>query len=183
MTLAKAASDWTARTPAAFNALAESRGWYFRCDGELHFTRPELIALGALWREKASGGVPSRADFDMRALKPFLRNIAFLERHGAEDDARFRFRLFGSNLVQLFGERTGQYLDEMVSPTLLANWTAAYNMLIRHGAPVRFFNYKLSPLLNGEIFGAPLAPDAQGRPLVMASAYVALKESATPSPP
>jgi hypothetical protein len=169
--------------PARFNAEAEEKGWFFRCDANLNFNRQELTALCALWSEKAVGGrIPSRADFDMRALKPFLRNISFLERHGYEDAARYRFRLFGSSLVELFGERTGQYLDEMVSPTLLRNWTAAYNTLIRYGAPLRFFNHKLSPLVNGEIFAAPLAADAEGRPLVMASAYVALKDSKSSRP-
>lgn len=160
--------------PAAFNAAAEAKGWYYRSDPTLGFTRPELHALAALWAEKAdaAGGLPARADFDMRALKPFLRNVAFLERiHG-----RYRFRLFGSALVDLFGERTGQYLDQMTSPTLLANWTAVYEMILAHGGPVRVFNHKLSPILNGEMFTAPLAPDAEGNPMVMVAAYVALKE-------
>jgi hypothetical protein len=172
-------------TPAdeavAFNALAEANGWYYRCDPTLAFTRPELHALTRLWHEKAAAarGLPARADFDMRALKPFLRNIGFLE---STSDGRFRFRLFGSALVELFGERTGQHLDQMTSPVLLANWTAAYNMILRNGAPVRLFNHKLSPILNGEMFAAPLAPDAEGHALVMVAAYVALKE-ATSSPP
>lgn len=182
MAMALAKSNAT-DLPAEFNAQAQAKGWYFRCDAGPNFTRTELGALCDLWHAKSGAGrPPSRADFDMRSLKPFLRNISFLERHGGEDAARYRFRLFGSSLAELFGECTGQYLDEMVSPVLLANWTAAYNMLIRYGAPLRFYNHKLSPLLNGEIFGAPLAPDAEGRPLVMASAYVALKGT-KPSPP
>jgi hypothetical protein len=166
--------------PAAFNALAERNGWYYRCDPALTFTRPELHALTALWREKAqaAGGLPARADFDMRALKPFLRNIGLLEGTG---DGRFRFRLFGSALVDLFGERTGQHLDQMTSPVLLANWTSAYRMVLRNGGPTRIYNHKLSPILNGEMFAAPLAPDAEGHALVMVAAYVALKE-ATSSP-
>lgn len=165
--------DW----PVVFNTLADAKGWFFRCDADLNFTRAEFIGLCDLWREKSkSGRPPARGDFDMRSLKPFLRNVSFMERHGSEEVARFRFRLFGSSLVELFGERTGQYLDEMVPPVLLANWTAAYNMLIRHGRPLRFYNHKLSPLLNGEIFAAPLAADDEGRPMVMASAYVALKD-------
>ncbi|MBV9990943.1 MAG: PAS domain-containing protein [Alphaproteobacteria bacterium] len=161
--------------PAAFNAEAEAKGWYYRSDPALVFARSELHAIAALWREKAdaTGGLPARADFDIRALKPFLRNVAFLEKIGG----RYRFRLFGSALVHLFGERTGQYLDEMTSPTLLANWTAVYEMILAHGGPVRVFNHKLSPILNGEMFAAPLAPDAGGHPMVMVAAYVALKEA------
>lgn len=170
--------------PAAFNALAEANGWFYRCDPGPVFSRPELQALTRLWHEKANarGSLPARGDFDMRSLKPFLRNISFLERSGPEDAPRFRFRLFGSALAELFGERTGQYLDEMTSPTLLRNWTAAYEMIIRFRRPVRIYNHKLSSVVNGELFGAPLAPDAEGNPMVMAAAYVALKE-AMPSPP
>lgn len=174
------ASTTPADEPAAFNALAKANGWYYCCDPALAFTRPELHALMALWREKAlaAGGLPARADFDMRALKPFLRNIGFLE---STSDGRLRFRLFGSALVELFGERTGQHLDQMTSPVLLANWTAAYRMILRNGGPTRIYNRKLSPILNGEMFTAPLAPDAEGHALVMVAAYVALKE-ATSSP-
>jgi hypothetical protein len=165
--------------PAAFNTLAEANGWYYRCDPALGFARPELHALTKLWREKAqaANGLPARADFGMRALKPFLRNVAFLE---STPDGRFRFRLFGSALAELFGERTGQHLDQMTSPTLLKNWTAAYNMILRGNGPVRIFNHKLSPILNGEMFAAPLAPDTDGKALVMVAAYVALKD-ATPA--
>jgi hypothetical protein len=166
--------------PAAFNALAEANCWFYRSDPALDFARPELVALCALWREKAAaaGGLPPRAAFDMRSLKPFLRNVGFLEQIGG----RFRFRLFGSALAELFGERTGQYLDEMTSPTLLRNWTAAYTMIVRHGGPVRIFNYRLSPVVNGEMFAAPLVPDAQADALLIVAAYVALKEAMPRSP-
>ena len=167
--------------PTSFNALADAKGWYFRCDPELRFARAELAALTAVWHEKARAASPPPRDaFDMRTLKPFVRHVALLERHGGEGAPRFRFRLFGSSLAMLFGEHTGHFLDEIVPPALNANWTALYNMIVRFRAPVRVFNRKLEPLLNGEIFGAPLAPDAEGRALVMASAYVALKEI-TPS--
>jgi len=166
----------SADEPAAFNTQAEALGWYYRADPALAFARPELHALSALWHERAAAaacGLPARADFDMRSLKPFLRNIGLLESIGG----RFRFRLFGSALVDLFGERTGQYLDEMASKALLANWTAAYMMVLRHGGPVRVFNHKLSPILNGEMLAAPLAPDAEGNPMMMVAAYVAFKEA------
>ncbi|HWA92414.1 MAG TPA: PAS domain-containing protein [Rhizomicrobium sp.] len=176
-------TDPVVNDPTALNALADAKGWYFRCDPKLGFARPELAALTALWREKAgAASPPPREAFDMRSLKPFVRNVALMERHGGETAPRFRFRLFGSSLSMMFGEHTGQFLDEMVPPVLLANWTAIYNMIVRYGAPVRVFNRKLEPLLNGEIFGAPLAPDAEGRAMVMASAFVALKEAMPSSP-
>ncbi len=170
--------------PSALNAHAEAMGWHFRCDPALNFVKPELGALCELWRAKAgSGGPPSRAAFDMRVLRPFVRNISLLERIGPEGRRRYRFRLFGSSLVQLFGEHTGHYLDEMVSPVLLENWIACYDTAIRYGAPLRFLNYYRIPskdFLKGEIFAAPLAADVPDQPLILAATYVGLKDATHP---
>jgi hypothetical protein len=172
----------TVHLPVALNAHAETLGWPFRCDPSLDFTRPELNALCELWRDKANGhGLPSRASLDMRALKPFVRNISILERIGPKGHRRYRFRLFGSSLAQLFGEHTGRYLDEMVVPELLENWLACFDTTVRFGAPMRFISYYQIPsqaFLKGEIFAAPLAADTQDQPLVLIATYVGLKDAA-----
>ncbi|MEJ0044700.1 MAG: hypothetical protein WDM81_21870 [Rhizomicrobium sp.] len=53
-----------------------------RADTTLKFDCPELNAIRDVWAEKAEagGGLPSRADFDARTLKPFLRNVSIVER-------------------------------------------------------------------------------------------------------
>lgn len=170
--------------PAALNAYAESSRWPFRCDASLSFERGELHALCELWRAKANCGPPTRAAFDMRALRPFVRNISILERIGRKGLWRYRFRLFGSSLAQLFGEHTGRFLDEMVSPALLQNWLACFDTTIRFGAPLRFINYYRIPsrdFLKGEIFAAPLAAETPHQPMVLIATYVGLKDAA-PSP-
>lgn len=168
--------------PVALNAHAEVLGWPFRCDPSLDFQRPELHALCALWRDRANGhGLPSRASLDMRALKPFVRNISILERIGPKGSWRYRFRLFGSSLAQLFGEHTGRYLHEMVVPELLENWLACFDTTIRFGAPLRFINYYQIPsqdFLKGEIFTAPLAAEAEDQPLLLVATYVGLQDAA-----
>lgn len=170
--------------PVALNAHAEMLGWPFRCDPSLDFTKPELNALLALWRDKANGhGLPTRASFDMRALKPFVRNISILERIGPKGQWRYRFRLFGSSLTQLFGEHTGRYLDEMVVPQLLENWLACFDTTVRFGAPMRFINYYQTSsqvFLKGEIFAAPLASETEDQPLVLIATYVGLQDAAHP---
>jgi hypothetical protein len=168
--------------PAALNVRAELSGWPSRCDPSLNFTRPELNALCQLWCDKANGhGLPSRASLDMRALKPFIRNILLLERIGPKGFWRYRFRLFGSGLTQLFGEHTGRYLDEMVAPALLENWLACFDTTIRFGAPLRFINYYQIPsqeFLKGEIFAAPLATETADQPIILAATYVGLQDGA-----
>jgi hypothetical protein len=166
--------------PVALNAYAQQQGWPFRCDPTLSFETPELGALCALWHDKAGdGGLPPRAAFDMRALKPFVRNISVLERIGPKGAWRYRFRLFGSALAQIFGEHTGRYLDEMVEPALLENWLACFDTTIRYGTPLRFDNYYRThsrDFLKGEIFAGPLAAEAEGQPLVLAATYVGMKD-------
>lgn len=170
--------------PLALNAHAEQLGWPFRCDPALEFTRAELGALCALWNAKAgSGGLPSRMSFDMRALKPFIRNISILERIGPKGAWRYRFRLFGSSLAQLFGEHTGRYLDEMVAPELLENWLACFDTAIRFGGPLRFINYYRTPgrnFLKGEIFAAPLAAETDNQPMILIATYVGLQDAVPP---
>ena len=168
--------------PMALNAHAELLGWPFRCDLSLTFAKSELNALCELWRDKANGhGLPSRAALDMRALKPFVRNISILERIGPKGLWRYRFRLFGSSLAQLFGEHTGRYLDEMAVPESLENWLACFDTTIRFGGPLRFINYYQIPsqeFLKGEIFAAPLAAETENQPLVLIATYVGLQDAA-----
>jgi len=163
------------------NALAETNGWPMRCGCDQAFERCELNELAALWQSKADSGVPARSQFDMRALKPFTRNIAILERE--ETSGRYRFRLFGSTLTMLFGEHTGRMLDEMVSPDLLASWQAVYDTVLSSAKPLQVVTYyRLSTgnYVKGEILGAPLADDLGEVRLVLAATYVGLQDGVPP---
>jgi len=169
------------KLPVALNAHAELSGWPYRCDPSREFDGPELKALCALWHVKAKGDLPRRATFDLRTLQPFARNVFVLERIGEKGVWRYRFRLFGSSLAQLFGEHTGRWLDEMVSPALLQNWLACFDTTIRYGAPLRFVNYyrtQTNDFLKGEFLAAPLAEDVRGQPQVLAATYVGHKDAA-----
>ena len=140
------------------------------------FDDPELQALCALWHAKAGGGsAAARGVRSARVGNPLCATSSMLERIGQKGVWRYRFRLFGSGLTQLFGEHTGRYLDEMVSPALLQNWLACFDTTIRYGAPLRFINYYRThtrDFLKGEIFAAPLAEDVPDQPLVLAATYV-----------
>lgn len=73
---------------------------------------PLLRDLKALWQQKRGDRpAPSRADFEMTDLRPFLGNLFLFDvLKGAED---FRFRLLGSNLTERFGrDSTGRIFSE-----------------------------------------------------------------------
>ena len=173
----------TADAAAELNALAEAKGWPMRSDGTLTFEHGELSELCNLWRSKAAGGVPARSQFDMRMLAPYARNIMILEQAGEAQEGRYRFRLFGSTLMFLFGEHTGRFLHEMVSEELLPSWQAFYGAVLASRAPLRLITYYRTPneaYLKGEIFAAPLADETGAVRLILAATYVGLQDSVPP---
>lgn len=165
-------------TDDAFKQLiqtAETEKWPTECDATLAFERQELRSLLGIWRDKAGDGVPPRAAFDMRTLKSFATHIYILERVGQADAKRFKFRLFGSALLQLFGEHTGHFLDEMVKPEMLPSWTAIYGAVLDARQPLRIVTHFLLPssdFLRGEMLAAPLADAAGIENMILAATYV-----------
>jgi hypothetical protein len=160
---------------AALNRRAQAEGWPFRCDTQLEFERPELNALRDLWRSLAAGNVaPSRADFDARTLKPFLRNIAIIERVVTADKWRYRARLTGSAIVEIAGDNTGRFFDQCIAPEFLARSTVPYDTVLDSGTPLRVvssFELPLLSYLGGESFFAPLADTHGVLTLVLTCVY------------
>ncbi len=152
-----------------------------RADTALSFDRAELNAIRDLWRSKArlAGGLPARADFDARALKPFLRHVSIVERavHSSGRPS-YRFRFFGSALAQRFGEQTGQFIEMSIPPDRLKRWIAAYDAVLEARAPMRFLSYFEIPrvsYLNGESFSAPLSNGERKPDTVLACTYFSPK--------
>lgn len=169
---------------AHLNALARKLNWPVLFDPGLAFEREELRGLLELWRAKAGDGVPPRTVFDMRSLKPYVTHILILERQGSGEARRYRFRLFGSAHLQLFGEHTGHYLDEMVSAGLLPSWLALYDSVLAARRPLRavvHFRMPSENFLRGEIFAAPVSNSAGAVEMILAATYVGTK-NVVPSP-
>jgi len=163
---------------ALYNAHAEAEGWSTRCFSACDFQTPELAALFAIWREKGRERWPRRADFDARTLKPFLRNIAILERHEADARVRYRLRYFGTDFVRLFGEQSGRFVDEFLPPANLPRWTLAYETVLLAHAPLRFIaNFSMPQIsfLKSESFSVPLAAESGAPPLLLTAMYVSPK--------
>jgi len=153
-------------------------------DTILEFDHSELNQLRDLWREKAraAGGLPSRADFDARVLKPFLRHVSIVERAvnpaGRES---YRFRFYGSALAQRFGEQTGQFIEMSIPPDRLPRWIESYDRVLAAEGPVRFvsrFEIPRVSHLNGESFSAPLANNDRKPNTILACTYFTPKAQA-----
>jgi hypothetical protein len=164
----------TAQKEATAQRIARLRtaGHTVTADPDGTFERPELNALCALWRQKAQGAIPPRSAFVMRELAPFLRNIAIIERDAA---GRYRYRFYGSSLVDMMGECTNKFLDEIIPPERYATWKANFDLILEHGGPLRFASdYEVPQLdyLHGESFGAPLAAENGPPVTVLGATYV-----------
>jgi hypothetical protein len=159
------------------NVLSQKEGWSMRADTVLKFDAPELNGLRDVWLEKArlAGGLPSRADFDARALKPFLRHVSIVERAiNPAGRSSYRFRFYGSALAQRFGEQTGQFIEMSIPPDRLPRWIAGYDAVLEAGGPMRFQSYFEIPrvsYLNGESFSAPLSNGTHKPNTILAATY------------
>ena len=146
---------------------AQLEGWPFHCDAILDFERPELNALRDLWRSRSQGKLaPSRADFDARTLKSYLRNILIIERvFLAPGCWRYRTRLAGTAVTEMIGDPTGKFLEEQLPLELVPRWASTYDATLDGGQPMRLvadFEIPQLAFLRGEALVAPLA-DRDGK--------------------
>jgi len=161
---------------------AKQEGWPFRCDSLLEFQRAELNEMRDLYRSLAAGkAAPSRADFDARTLKPYLRHIAIIERvFIAPRRWRYRTRLTGTAVTEITGDPTGQFLEEQLPLELVPRWTSVYDTTLDGGQPIRLvaeFALPQMTYLRGEGFFAPLADNEGKLNLVISCAYFQPKPS------
>ena len=101
-----------------YNAQARVLGWAGYCDPALHFDRPELAGLAQLWRElRGDAPLPAREAMSARRLKDLLPAIALYERFvGPDGHPRHRVRLEGMRFVRVYGNHTGQVVQDYLPP-------------------------------------------------------------------
>ncbi|HTQ13051.1 MAG TPA: PAS domain-containing protein [Rhizomicrobium sp.] len=164
----------------AFNACSAAEGWEQVCDPALAFTHPDYHALVALWRALAGGrALPVRADMTARVLKDYLPNIAIKERI-AREPSRYRWRLMGTRVAQVIGERTGKLAEEDASPRLIARANANCDLTLLAGEPLRFLGRVLArgkDYLASEALYLPLAGDDGAARFVLAFGYYSAGQS------
>jgi hypothetical protein len=154
----------------------------FRFDTVLEFERAELNQLRDIWRAKSvDKGYASRADFDARTLKPYMRNTSILDVEAQPDGRRrYRYRYVGSAIVEVFGEQTHKYIDQFVAPDRLARWTAVHDLIVLSGRPLRFIVNYTSPQINylrSECLMLPLSPDGEAINMIMTFLYLGAKRA------
>ncbi|MGA7712111.1 MAG: PAS domain-containing protein [Rhizomicrobium sp.] len=147
-----------------FNAAAKHYRWPGLCDPTCKFFYAKHRDILALWRSLAgSEGIPFRREMTARRLQPYLKSILLYERvEGGHGERRYRVRLMGSKIVQVFGEFTGKCLDEVIPANFLPRWEALPDAVLRTGAPVRFLvrsdTFDKAHMV-AEYFCAPLRAD------------------------
>jgi len=101
-------------------------------DGDLptHLpSHPELDALMVLWREVRSSG-----DFTLDVMTRWATHLSIAV---VLPDGRFQFRLFGSELSNIYGrDLTGCFLDELAPLDLWAVVIEHYRDVVRTGEPL-----------------------------------------------
>ena len=159
-----------------FNTAARTGGWPALCDASLAFLEPRFEPLVAIWeRAAAAGRLPRRADFNPRALKSLIRNVAIYERVAGEP-VRHRVRLMGTAYTDVMGDLGGKFIDEAVSKELLPRWNAAFEAAFEAGAPLRFLSRAETggrTYLVAEYFEAPLLADDGSPTMILAAGHFA----------
>ncbi|HUJ45572.1 MAG TPA: PAS domain-containing protein [Rhizomicrobium sp.] len=159
-----------------FNTAARTGGWPALCDASLAFSEPRFAPLIAIWEMAAAAGrLPRRADFNPRALKSLIRNVAIYERVAGRD-VRYRVRLMGTAYTDVMGDLSGKFIDETVSREFLPRWSAAFEAALEAGAPLRFLSRSDTggkTYLVAEYFEAPLLADDGSPNMILAAGHFA----------
>jgi hypothetical protein len=147
-----------------FNAAAKLYRWPALCDPTCTFFYAKHHDALALWRSLSGiEGIPFRREMTARRFQPYLKSIFLYERvEPSHGERRYRMRLMGSRIVQVFGEFTGKYLDEVVPENFLPRWEALPDAVLGTGAPLRFLvrsdTFDKAHMV-AEYFCAPLRAD------------------------
>lgn len=163
----------------AFNERAKALGWTFTCGPARGFDHPALSAALALWREKAKGRtMPARADMTARAMKPYMPHMSLIERVGTGKSARYRVRLHGTALASYAGDKTGQFLEDLLPAHLVGSYSSVYDTVLELLEPIRLVRDFQAPeidYLAGESLIAPLSmsTSVKGTPLILSITFVA----------
>jgi hypothetical protein len=105
----------------------------------LHLRDPHARLFLDYWLIKCQEGkLPGRQHIDPVEMRSFLTFVVLLdvERRPAGRGLRFRYRLVGTHVVEIFGhELTGVYLDEVNPPDAYPTVEAHLGSVIQNGRP------------------------------------------------
>lgn len=127
---------------------------------------PRLQRLAAYWDSRRAGRpMPARADIDPLDMGYILGNLTLVEVQHGGPRLRFRFRLFGVNLVEDMGfDPTGQDLDAYPRREMAEILRLSYTEVVETARPFRRRRHRLvmdSRLFENESLLLPLSDDGQ----------------------
>ncbi|MEE8445015.1 MAG: PAS domain-containing protein [Alphaproteobacteria bacterium] len=96
----------------------------------LDLSNPVLLALHEYWLSKASGGnLPGRRDIDPIEIPQILDSVFLIDVIRSDAGLRFRYRLTGTKIVQIYqNECTGMWVEDAFpeqADELIAGYTEA----------------------------------------------------------
>ncbi|MCE9648556.1 MAG: PAS domain-containing protein [Parvibaculum sp.] len=133
---------------------------------------PRAVALAAYWRSKCAGRpMPDRKDIDPAEIVALLPNIFISE--ALNGGAEFRFRIFGTALVNLIGaELTGKSIADLSANSIVIDtaaaalrWKSISRMTFDTARPVSAAGRLINTVhrtLEWESFSAPLTVGGDG---------------------
>lgn len=89
------------------------------------------------WMSRRSGDrLPSRKDIDPTDIRKVLGHIALIEVVPGTQRPRFRYRLWGTRVTELYGrDYTGYMLDEVIIPTAREKIQEVFEWVIENRKP------------------------------------------------
>jgi PAS domain S-box-containing protein len=98
-------------------------------------THPDLEALKALWnRVRGDRPMPHRRELDLKTVAQWAGHLSIVT---VTSDARFQFRLFGSDLAAVYGwDLTGRFLDELTPKDLWSVVILHYEDVVKTRMPL-----------------------------------------------
>ncbi|WP_428247021.1 PAS domain-containing protein [Ferrovibrio sp.] len=147
----------------------------------LPLTSNRLRRLFAYWQETAGTlPYPSRADIDPTGMTFILGDLILMDVLAQPGGgSRYRYRLYGSNVVQRQGfDLTGQFLDLHPWPEFAAEIIPCYDRVVAGGQPEIFTREQA---LNGRSFRhqsllLPLGQDGAVTMLLIGVAFEAIQQ-------
>lgn len=122
-----------------------------------------LRRLLAYWQGKCEGNrLPGRQHIDPVEFPYVLGWVSLID--VSHNPRRFRYRLFGSLIVERFGvDLTGRYLEDFEQPEFRAFLERAWNAVVDSRAPAHEFNNRVidETRYEFETLRLPLASDGE----------------------
>jgi len=131
---------------------------------------PRLRQVYDYWQQKrGTRAMPARRDIEPMELKAVLPQLILVD---VEEGPRFRYRLFGTAVVEAFGsDPTGKYIDEVMVGAYKAFLLGLYNDMLASKKPIystSIYGTKRDTKLWTQRLMLPLSSDGQAVDKVLA---------------